>query len=120
MNRLLLACALLAVVIASVKADCSPGYTQRIAVDKLWSTSHESWLFADHFCTVEGARLANIRNDADSIWINDFFLKNKRYLCGSGTGLEATILSGRGVDMGGRWQPNDLFQQGKQPASKFP
>ncbi|XP_038045343.1 perlucin-like protein [Patiria miniata] len=83
MNRLLLAWVFLAAATASVSAWCSSGYTQRPGGNcyKLWNTEDEWWLYADHVCRAEGAWLATIRNEADSVWVNNFFITNRRHHC---------------------------------------
>ncbi|XP_038046595.1 perlucin-like protein [Patiria miniata] len=84
MNRLFQACLFVTAAIAAVSADCSPGYIQREGGNcyKLWYLHGEWWIYADKVCTSEGAWLVTIRNEQDSVWVNNFFLDNRRHHCG--------------------------------------
>ncbi|XP_038046005.1 perlucin-like protein [Patiria miniata] len=83
MNRLLLACVVLAAANAAVEAECVFGYTQREGGNcyKLFGQNRHNWLTADHICTSEGGWLTTLRNEADSVWVNSFFHENRRHFC---------------------------------------
>ncbi|XP_038046823.1 perlucin-like protein [Patiria miniata] len=102
MNRLFLACVFLVAAIAAVSASCSPGYTQRAGGNcyKLWSTKREWWVYADHVCRAEGAWLATIRNTADSVWVNNFFITNRGHHCN----LDWYWIGANDLAREGRWR----------------
>ncbi|XP_038055175.1 perlucin-like protein [Patiria miniata] len=86
MNRVLIFSVLMAALCALASAGCPEGYTQRDWPNqhgncyKVWTTP-EWWFYAEHFCRVDGGWLATIRNEEDSIWINNFFVDHRGHTC---------------------------------------
>ncbi|XP_022093397.1 perlucin-like protein [Acanthaster planci] len=108
MNRFLIACVFLVAATAAEEAlhrsGCPSGYTYRRHRGHCYKVfrTPQWWQYAEYFCRADGAWLVTIRNRADSVWVNNFFKRNK-HNCPSSYWIGANDIVEEGV---WRWAQN--------------